>query len=202
MKFVLLPVQNKSYPFMFKQHCVVLINPAIKVRPWFSNPLNRKLLPMALHIYYKRFMALKTKSPLRDRLMRTAPNALFVWQIRAILWYCLADIYAFAMAVPKLYDLKWEDNTFYFLTLNLNYLKLQNCPICRSPFKALFKFTPSAGENGSNQQSRLTLVEALNGPGNSGNGSPQPAKRETSVKIKTRKDKAAKVRTINFVLWF
>uniref|UniRef100_A0AC35G5V9 RING-type E3 ubiquitin transferase n=1 Tax=Panagrolaimus sp. PS1159 TaxID=55785 RepID=A0AC35G5V9_9BILA len=71
--------------------------------------------------------------------------------------------------------------------------KLQNCPICRSPFKALFKFTPSSGENGSNQQSRLTLVEALNGPVTSGNGSPQPTKREASIKIKTRKEKIAKM---------
>uniref|UniRef100_A0A914XT21 RING-type E3 ubiquitin transferase n=1 Tax=Panagrolaimus superbus TaxID=310955 RepID=A0A914XT21_9BILA len=74
--------------------------------------------------------------------------------------------------------------------------KLQNCPICRSPFKALFKFTPS-GENGSNQQSRLTLVEALNGPGNVGNISPQqPTKREASTKIKSRKEKIAKITTI------
>jgi hypothetical protein len=74
--------------------------------------------------------------------------------------------------------------------------KLQNCPICRSPFKALFKFTPSSGENGSNQQSRLTLVEALNGPGNSGNGSPQPIRKDPSIKVKRRKEKIPKESSI------
>uniref|UniRef100_A0AC34Q5X1 RING-type E3 ubiquitin transferase n=1 Tax=Panagrolaimus sp. JU765 TaxID=591449 RepID=A0AC34Q5X1_9BILA len=41
--------------------------------------------------------------------------------------------------------------------------RLQNCPICRSPFKGLFRFLPANLEGLPNQPARMTLVEALNG---------------------------------------
>jgi len=62
--------------------------------------------------------------------------------------------------------------------------KLQNCPICRSPFKALFRFSPSNPDGLPNQPSRITLVEALNGGGsNSTDESTQSDYRENSEHI-------------------
>lgn len=77
--------------------------------------------------------------------------------------------------------------------------KVHNCPICRSPFKALFRFIPADTDGLPNQPSRATLVEALNG-GNSHatDESNNIDAREmifeamTSHKHKNRKGKAAK----------
>uniref|UniRef100_A0A7E4ZT62 RING-type E3 ubiquitin transferase n=1 Tax=Panagrellus redivivus TaxID=6233 RepID=A0A7E4ZT62_PANRE len=68
--------------------------------------------------------------------------------------------------------------------------KLQNCPICRSPFKALFKFAPMPADSVNSPQSRLTLIEALNGPLTDEPATPHPIKRDlsrTSSQLKSKK---------------
>ncbi|KAE9555341.1 hypothetical protein FO519_001423 [Halicephalobus sp. NKZ332] len=77
--------------------------------------------------------------------------------------------------------------------------KLQNCPICRSPFKALFRFSPANLDGLPNQPSRITLVEALNGGGSTVDESTQPESREANSepvfhasKTKHRKNRGAK----------